>query len=169
MVGGCGLLEQRAQTFPLHFVYFPDLLEKIHEKYAKPFLSGVKHSCVGPEPPLRLEPGSATVSFDGRSFRRWLLPPTWTPGFRILGMLLGIRPHSPRCGLVDSHVVVFFRKTVPELPPLPSPGTAKERRPRSGLGFRMKFWAPGHLARSGQGALVPEHQRPSPLCQKQGL
>lgn len=50
-----------ADSSPLHFVYFPDLLEKIHEKCAKPFLSGVKHSCVGRSRPLGWNLGAQSL------------------------------------------------------------------------------------------------------------
>lgn len=51
-----------ADASPLHFVYFPDLLKKKYdEKYAKPFLSGVKHSCVGWSRPLDWNLGARSL------------------------------------------------------------------------------------------------------------
>lgn len=63
MVGGCGPLEQQTQTLPpcTSFIFLICLKKKNDEKYAKPFLSGVKHSCVGRSRPLDWNLGARSL------------------------------------------------------------------------------------------------------------
>lgn len=59
-----------ADAFPLHLVYFPDLLEKITTKNIQKRSARDSTFVCGTEPPPRPEPGSAEPWLDG----------SWSPG-----------------------------------------------------------------------------------------